>query len=124
VKIARADERNLPAEVRRPRLPARRPEFGIPEEVASQFALPVHADRRRRFRASALVADSIGLQRFRAASYIQIREPELRDSRVAELRVPVALLPWQSKRIRQETPRAGGPVVPLHPALEIPRFAA
>jgi len=60
-------------------------------------------------------------QRFRAAAYIQIREPELRRSAPRDLPVLSASLPWRRVGIVAAA-RPGTTPVPLRPSVQTPSF--
>ena len=108
--------------VRSPGLPAGK-ELGV--ATAGWFAMPrdIQPDRRHKYRPSSLVADLNGFQRVRAASFIQIREPELRRPSPGDFRGASPRLRWSGIRPDGE-PRAMGTPVPLRPAVRTPEWAA
>jgi hypothetical protein len=67
--------------------------------------------------------DSLGFQRVRPASYIQIREPEFRKSNPAGRFAARARLPWEGVRPKCEARLLGAPVR-LRPAVRTPQLAA
>jgi hypothetical protein len=95
----------------------------IRKAVPVQLLRIVHFDRRRRYRPSSLVANSIGFQRVRAAAYIQIREPELQHSNPSGGFAASMRLPWQGVRLKREVRPAALPVR-LRPVVHTPEWAA
>jgi hypothetical protein len=97
-----------------PTMPARAESFALAGVLAS--VTPAAQDHRGgRFRAFS----SAGIQRFRAAAHIQIREPELHNSATGDLPAPSTSLPWRGIPGISEI-RLGGSPVPLRPALLTP----
>ncbi len=80
------------------------------------------ADRRHRYRPSSLLAGSYGFQRARAASYIQVQEPELRQGVPRGLPWGVAGTAWRGVRPSQEALPLRAPV-PLHPVVQCPEWS-
>jgi hypothetical protein len=110
---SRADINNLDLAVQPPAMPA------PVERLALSQALPRLApavQNPRKQRRAAGVADP---QRFRAATHIQVREPELQDSIPGNLPVFTTSLPWSGLRMISEI-RPGLTLVPLRPPLQVP----
>ena len=96
-------------------------ELIVPRATPLEMAGNPQADRRHRYRPSGLSGDPTSLQRFRAASHIQIREPEFPWSIPNDLPVAAALLPWRGVRIASETRQGSqGTPVPLRLPLKTP----
>ncbi len=100
--------------VQAPGIPAR-PEPLLSNRPPARIRLGVHDQPRQRFGAFGLP----GIQRFRAAALIQIREPELRNSAPSDLPVLSTSLPWPGVRMVSKFPLGATPV-PLRPAVQNP----
>lgn len=122
--ISREAARDL-ATVALPEAPAEVLEGKIAVKVgkAEWFKLEpqAHADRRQSHRPSSLVAGLSGFQKVRAASYIQIREPELRQAIPGGLPRGTVGTAWLGMSLGgEEWPLRAA--VPLRPAVRPPHW--
>jgi hypothetical protein len=93
-----------------------RPEPLLSNGPLATIPLGVHDQPRERSGALGLT----GIQRFRAAALIRIREPELRNLAPSDLPVPSTSLQWPCVRMVSKFPLGATPV-PLRPPLGNPR---
>lgn len=125
--MLREDPRLL-QQARPPAAPAANPST-LTVAARLNLARKPQPDRRKRYRPPQMVAESIGIHRVRAASLIQIREPQLETVQPpgqANSNLPVAgpsKPRWKGVVPARHVPPAGA-AGPLRPALKNPAWAA